>query len=999
MSRVGVRIIAGVLVAAAGAFLAGGTSLAADDSPRLLWGNVGRLGVGGIPGVDQADEADEAGKPGANLGNGFDLLRGNGSPAGYILTHGNIVLDTLSVSVDGRRLVRNRDYFVDPVSGALSFAEPVSSLQTIRASYRYNEGKSVARSLVGLPLLPAFFGGSSNASFLHAYRGADAKGGLPFDVLTFGMKMDFDLGNVGLESMLYMSDPRRPGAKGLFDKDSGKAPRSLESDQIVSQKARVELGDARLSFGYQDVGSNFTGFATLREQGALPKEVVDQLEREKGVRRLSAALELRPNSLMPEGSPWNRLSWVRLYDSSGALDSIQLVYNEPRIGFLAAFRSVDPAFRRLASLSQDELSQLALVAKLQFDPNATVGQVTDADRKAVLQEAGISRHLLNTYVKLNPKLTGTLSFVNLTDGRGDIARQTFSLAGADWQGWVASQTISSSFARLGALAPSEQARFGNEYGTHRVEGGLNARVAGRLSLNSDWSVLRSEVGDVRRMGLGLAGKYLNFKAGYQDIDPTFVRIGDLADPRKQQMASERGFRIYDVALGGQLSPALKLDTAYRRGDNDAEDLFRRSEVLNLMYAPSDRSRVSLQHSLSLNGSQGEIVSGAMRDIFAMEQRFRNNWFVSVSRDSNLTRAAGGSLAGSVVRAYQAETDRSRPTWLSWSERRTDSMTGSFEYVTSWNVQTRAGERLTVKGARSTVDRGRDPSEEVNRLAVDWAAARSLNVTMESFTRSTNYAGDGFGYRLALGGQAAETLGPLSKINLTAEYGSTRLNGNVVTFVRGLNIDALWGKNVLGVEYSHQMLANGKRHLGRGYRFKSDPDKEKAWHLDLYVKDKDLGWGSVKPVRNIAFDIRLGPASQLAYALNQNKELPNGVIELVTSQSFKLTTRLAGSLNLVLDHRLDDNDKAKTSTLKNSIGLQRQAQKGMVVDVYYGRDEARTPTGEVKGHSIRLRLDQQISHDRFLTFTGEATKWDNSNPSIPDRTTAEARLDFRMPFDL
>jgi len=196
-----------------------------------------------------------------------------------------------------------------------------------------------------------------------------------------------------------------------------------------------------------------------------------------------------------------------------------------------------------------------------------------------------------------------------------------------------------------------------------------------------------------------------------------------------------------------------------------------------------------------------------------------------------------------------------------------------------------------------------------------------------------------------------------------------------------------------------MLANGKRHLGRGYRFKSDPDKEKAWHLDLYVKDKDLGWGSVKLVRNIAFDIRLGPASQLAYALNQNKELPNGVIELVTSQSFKLTTRLAGSLNLVLDHRLDDNDKAKTSTLKNSIGLQRQAQKGMVVDVYYGRDEARTPTGEVKGHSIRLRLDQQISHDRFLTFTGEATKWDNSNPSIPDRTTAEARLDFRMPFDL
>ena len=160
-------------------------------------------------------------------------------------------------------------------------------------------------------------GSSSRASFLHAYRGADAKGGLPFDTLTFGMKMDFDLGGAGLQSMYYVSDPRKgAAAQSLLEASSGKGKAAPVSDHIMVQKASADLGSStRLELGYQDIGKNFTGFATLREQSVLAKEVVDQLEKEKGVRRLSAALQMQPSQAMPKGSPWNRLGWTRVYDS------------------------------------------------------------------------------------------------------------------------------------------------------------------------------------------------------------------------------------------------------------------------------------------------------------------------------------------------------------------------------------------------------------------------------------------------------------------------------------------------------------------------------------------------------------------------------------------------------------------------------------------------------------------------------------------------------------
>jgi hypothetical protein len=79
-----------------------------------------------------------------------DMLRGNGTRAGYLLRYGNIVPESERVMVDARTLQRNQDYTIDYTTGAIFFTDLVRTSQTIRVYYRYVPGSSEQRGLLQL---------------------------------------------------------------------------------------------------------------------------------------------------------------------------------------------------------------------------------------------------------------------------------------------------------------------------------------------------------------------------------------------------------------------------------------------------------------------------------------------------------------------------------------------------------------------------------------------------------------------------------------------------------------------------------------------------------------------------------------------------------------------------------------------------------------------------------------------------------------------------------
>src|SRR2546421_3969825 len=79
-----------------------------------------------------------------------ETLQGSGTGAGYMLSHGGIIPDSLHVSAGFRTLRAGVDYLLDASNGSISFLEPIRKSDSIHVSYRYVEGADASRSPLGL---------------------------------------------------------------------------------------------------------------------------------------------------------------------------------------------------------------------------------------------------------------------------------------------------------------------------------------------------------------------------------------------------------------------------------------------------------------------------------------------------------------------------------------------------------------------------------------------------------------------------------------------------------------------------------------------------------------------------------------------------------------------------------------------------------------------------------------------------------------------------------
>ena len=118
----------------------------APGTPHLVE-NSGLLGNSqNVLGIGVAAKT-AAGVPGTPFA---ELLRGNGSRAGYTLSHGGVIADTLSVRVSGQTLKVERDYWLDAGNGTLFFAQAVRPADTISIYYRYVDGQDGQRQPLSL---------------------------------------------------------------------------------------------------------------------------------------------------------------------------------------------------------------------------------------------------------------------------------------------------------------------------------------------------------------------------------------------------------------------------------------------------------------------------------------------------------------------------------------------------------------------------------------------------------------------------------------------------------------------------------------------------------------------------------------------------------------------------------------------------------------------------------------------------------------------------------
>ena len=482
-----------------------------------------------------------------------EVLPGNGTCAGYMLGHGGVIQGSEWVDVGPRHATRDRDYTIDYASGSLCFAEPVSSMDSVRVDYRYSTKADAARSSGGLGMLALNFGSSLQSKMLYAFRAADPSQGIGAqDIMTYGLNSMSMLGKTSsVSSMLYFSTPQ---ASNRVDLDSTAAPGTkpapkLKKDHLMVQNADLSTGKMHLKLGYQDVGQDFAGFASLRDSKAAAADVLNQLEKEKGLQRMNIAGDL------PTGASTGlNFSFSRITDSTDQISSRAFGYTGSSFRFSYSGRDVGKNFGRFTDIKE-------------------------ADRNQIAAEAGISRSnfalQFQTGVSTDKKpVWSGLSLTQLTGSTGSLSDTGANIDLGPVKVEADVRQVDPTFDKLGALTDEERTHMAlmarkefdpNAPATQvtaddktqlNQENGLDRTTCvvqvneGIIDTWLSLSNVDSTSGTLRRRSINIKGGRFSAYLNAQSIDKTFDRIPSLQAVERTRFGNETG--MTRTEMGGKL---------------------------------------------------------------------------------------------------------------------------------------------------------------------------------------------------------------------------------------------------------------------------------------------------------------------------------------------------------------------------------------------------------------------------------------------------------------
>lgn len=489
-----------------------------------------------------------------------EVIKGNGSRAGYMLGHRGIVDKSEVVSVGPVTKQRNRDYYIDYNTGSLVLNEPVPSTETIRVTYRYVPGSDSASTGSSVPLL-SFNVGSKNTASLF-FSSSAAPNNEKYDILTYGLNLQTKISDKSsMNNMLYMTSPQESGRKSLIGSKNvgGEKPKA---DSLFVHSSTLQSGNVSIKLNYQDVGKDFSGFTALRQQNAVPAEILNQLEKEKDIRRLGFQADINTG-----GKTTSSLGFNQISDSGGDILKQSLSIGNDKLKFSAGIQKIDRGFTRFNDLAE-------------------------AERGQWMKEAGISRTNLQLSMAPSKGISNAqsawnaLSMSTVSDESGKLSTIGLNFTGKRLSISSSHISVDKGFRRIGDLTNDEKTlmalriyqqfdpnataanvrsedinRMVNEAGLDRRNTMLNMMAGKDSKIQLGLLNIDDGSGGISRQSLSLTGKKYSITAFTQEIDSSFTRLQSLADVEKAHFANEYGMRRTNIAGNFVFNPKLQLSTS------------------------------------------------------------------------------------------------------------------------------------------------------------------------------------------------------------------------------------------------------------------------------------------------------------------------------------------------------------------------------------------------------------------------------------------------------
>lgn len=507
----------------------------------------------------------------------IDLVVLRGGMPSAPLRNGNVKPGSERVEFNGRVLNRGSEYTIDYDSGVVYLMRQFRPGDSVIVSYRYDATKPANSEgqrfngfsgfrfdLVSNGALKGIFG------FGLTERQADGS------VLTsniYGLNNKFSLAGSSLSGLFLVGDRQKAQSEDVFGPAQQEAPVDIGKSKFLLQDLAGRFGGGKFSASYQDISQNFSGFGAVRESG-VDGALVDQLQKEKGLRRLGFSLE---NVALGGLKVSN--SFKSVEDGGSSIDwrSFALGQGDPDKGkgFSVSWnsRTIDSDFKRFKDIREE-------------------------DREQLLREAGLTRERFSGLFRTG---IGRLSFsqdkVQDGEGNGIYKRKFEFFDGTNPESSkvfasIGDQHVERGFNRIGSLTDPEKQEYAREGGLRRQWAKLQFGLWDQKNpLKFSQNVVRTDSGDLSSTKFEVGGKNWGIQHLATSVDKGFSALDNLPDPEKNEQIQQIA-QMY--AAGGEpVKPDAERGWLMRSQGIDRQ-------VTRLSWKPAKNWNLNLE-SLDING--------------------------------------------------------------------------------------------------------------------------------------------------------------------------------------------------------------------------------------------------------------------------------------------------------------------------------------------------------------------------------------------------------------
>ncbi len=368
-----------------------------------------------------------------------DLIRLDGLGPSVPLRNSGVLPGSEIFELDGRRLVRNRDYSIDYAGGTVFLLVPTRAGQSFRASYRYDETRKkttlTGQNILGPSGFALNFAGENQVMF--GFGVADrAPDGTVSTSNMYGLRNQFTLAPGASVSGLVLSGEKRAvTSRSLLDSKSEGPTLDAGKSQAILQKLGAKFLGGTVAATWQDISQKFSSFDSFRNAG-FDGGFVDQLAKERGLKRASFELQNVGSKDFNVSNAYRNIK-----DGDSGLEWRSLGLNAGPVKFNWSGQRVDKDFKRF-------------------------GDLAEADRGQLAKETGMSRETLDLGLALKNG-AGSFRSLKVEDEAGGLYRRSADLGVGRAKLQWSDQRVEKAFTRFGSLREADAGQLAREAGMRR----------------------------------------------------------------------------------------------------------------------------------------------------------------------------------------------------------------------------------------------------------------------------------------------------------------------------------------------------------------------------------------------------------------------------------------------------------------------------------------------------------------------------------------------------